>query len=247
MGFPRIYTTEPLSENTGLSLQGPPGHHLARVLRRRAGDGVILFNGQGGEYEACIRSVDRNRVELDVGRYHPGDRESALHTELGLVVSKGDRMDWAIQKATELGVSKLTPLFSTYCDVKLSGDRVKKKLAHWQQVAISACEQCRRNRLPAIATPQALDQWLQQPAAFDLSLVFAPAGQPINSWQERSPTSLRLLVGPEGGFSENELSQAREAGFEPAQLGPRILRTETAPVAALAIAQWLWGDFQAED
>ncbi len=156
-------------------------------------------------------------------------------------MSKGDRMDWAVQKATELGVSALTPLNSKFCDVKLSAERLEKKRQHWQQIAISACEQSGRNKVPPIHPVLAFDRWLEATAA-DLRLIFDASGGDRGDWETRAPKSVLLLVGPEGGFSTKELSQATGAGFKISALGPRIMRTETVPAAAITLAQYLWGD-----
>lgn len=148
-------------------------------------------------------------------------------------------MDWAIQKATELGVAELTPIVSERCEVRLKDERADKRLAHWRQIAISACEQCGRSVVPIIHAPVALQDWLTLDA--DLKLVLHPLADPIASHQR--PDSLAFLIGPEGGLSDSEIDQARNAEFLPARLGPRVLRTETAPVVALSVAQQLWGDF----
>ena len=167
-------------------------------------------------------------------------RESGLTIELGQVMSRGERMDYAVQKATELGVTRIVPLFSERCEVKLSSERQDKRQQHWQQVAISACEQSGRSRVPEIAQPQPLSQWLTQ-CHSALKLVLHPdAAMPLA--QRQAPASVALLIGPEGGLGDQEIAQARAAGFDSLQLGPRVLRTETAPVAALAVLQYLWGD-----
>jgi 16S rRNA (uracil1498-N3)-methyltransferase len=157
-------------------------------------------------------------------------------------MSKGDRMDWAVQKATELGVSVLTPLDSKFCDVKLGSQRLEKKRQHWQQVAISACEQCGRNTVPDIHPVTELGHWLQTPAD-SLRLMFDRSGLKLQHWATAKAQSLILLVGPEGGFSDCEIEQAKTAGFNVAALGPRVMRTETVPVVALALVQYIWGDF----
>jgi 16S rRNA (uracil1498-N3)-methyltransferase len=242
MRKPRIHTTAALRENSRVQLQGAAGHYLSRVLRRDIGDRVYLFNGSGGEYEAQILSIVHGNAELEVLQLQAGECESPLVVHLGLAISRGERMDWAVQKATELGVNALTPLLSEHGEVKLSAGRSEKKCRHWQQIAISACEQCGRNSIPFIHPSQSLGHWLQGEPA-DLALVLAAGGNPLQHWSTARPTSLKLLIGPEGGLSDTELAAATAAGFEVAALGPRILRTETAPVAALSLAQYLWGDF----
>lgn len=155
-------------------------------------------------------------------------------------MSRGERMDWAIQKATELGVAQITPLFTERCEVRLNDERAQKRLEHWQQIAISACEQCGRSKVPVIHAPQLLKDW-QASVQADLKLVLHPVAQSLT--QHATPHTLAFLIGPEGGLTEGEVAQAAEYGFQPARLGPRVLRTETAPVVALSVAQQLWGDF----
>jgi 16S rRNA (uracil1498-N3)-methyltransferase len=163
-----------------------------------------------------------------------------LQIHLGQGLSRGERMDWAIQKATELGVTEITPIFSDRCEVRLKDERADKRLLHWRQVAISACEQCGRSRVPVIHPPVLLAVWLKQTEA-ELKLVLHPVAEPLVS--HAKPATLAFLIGPEGGLSDAEVEQAKDNGFHAARLGPRVLRTETAPVVALAVAQQLWGDF----
>jgi 16S rRNA (uracil1498-N3)-methyltransferase len=242
MRTPRLYTRDPLTPGSRVQLQGQAGHYLSRVLRREPGDPVTLFNGDGNEYTAAIEGSQRGTVTLRILRCTHSSKESPLQLHLGLVMSKGDRMDWAVQKATELGVSVLTPLDSKFCDVKLGGQRLEKKRQHWQQVAISACEQCGRNTVPDIHPVTELGHWLQTPAD-SLRLMFDRSGLKLQHWATAKTQSLMLLVGPEGGFSDCEIEQAKTAGFNVAALGPRVMRTETVPVVALALVQYIWGDF----
>ena len=169
-----------------------------------------------------------------------GQVESPLAIHLGQGLSRGERMDWAIQKATELGVTEITPIMSERCEVRLKDERADKRLAHWRQVAISACEQCGRSRVPVIHPPVLLSDWIKTTEA-DLKLVLHPVSEPLAS--HAKPSRLAFLIGPEGGLTDNEIDLAQAAGYQPARLGPRVLRTETAPVVALAVAQQLWGDF----
>jgi 16S rRNA (uracil1498-N3)-methyltransferase len=241
MRTPRIFADCALQQGEIIQLQGQAGHYLGRVLRRGPGDFVRLFNGRGGEYQARVATIHRGSAELEVLEFSPGQAESPLRIHLGLVISKGDRMDWAVQKATELGLAELTPLTAENCDVKLAPERMEKKCQHWQQIAISACEQSGRCSVPIIHPALTLTQWLQEPGA-DLQLVFDASGKSLRYWSAQAPGSLQLLVGPEGGLTSAELAEASVAGFVCASLGPRILRTETVPVAALALTQFLWGD-----
>lgn len=237
----RLYVPVALAGGIMMPLPEEAAHHL-RVLRAAPGDALTLFNGEGGEYAATVIAVGKKVVEVAVGDFCADDRASPLHTHLGQVMSRGERMDYAIQKATELGVSVITPLISERCELKLRGEeRADKKLEHWRRVAISACEQCGRNRLPDLRAPRMLEDWLADTAA-DLKLVLAPALAGALPADAR-PASAALLIGPEGGLSAREIAAAQAAGFAPWQLGPRVLRTETAPVAALALLQARYGDF----
>ena len=240
MRIPRIYTGQTLRANTETELEPGPSRHLARVLRMRVGDSLILFDGRGGQYPATIHALDRNSVVASLGDFDATERESGLRLQLGIALSRGERMDWVIQKATELGVSSIALLVSERTEVRLKDEREQKKLRHWQQVAISACEQCGRNLLPQILPPQSLAQWVNAAQA-DVRLVLHPLADNTNPGSGR-PASVALLVGPEGGLSPAEVDAAVQSGFSSLQLGPRIMRTETAPLAAIAILQARWGD-----
>ena len=214
-------------------------HYIGRVLRHAVGDAVQLFDGSGQEYLGELIEVGKKSVRVELRESIAGLSESPLRIHLGQGLSRGERMDWAIQKATELGASEITPIVSARCEVRLKDERADKRMAHWRQVAISACEQCGRSVLPLIHAPLELDTWLQQIEA-DLKLVLHPVAEP---WVSHAPPrSLAFLIGPEGGLSDAEVNQAKGSGFHAARLGPRILRTETAPVVALSVAQQLWGD-----
>jgi 16S rRNA (uracil1498-N3)-methyltransferase len=238
----RFFIDQTLRENTEILLSDDVAHHLIRVLRKEVGTLFTLFNGEGGAYKAELIGAGKKSAQARLLSFQPDNHESSLHTHLGQVMSKGERMDYAIQKAVELGVTEITPLTSERCELRLRGEeRADKKREHWLRVAISACEQCGRNRLPLIHEPQTLNEWLAATRA-DLRLVLAPA-QMGKLPQEPTPASVALLIGPEGGLSEQEIGQAKSQGFLPWQIGPRILRTETAPVAALALLQAAFGDF----
>lgn len=204
------------------------------------GDALQLFDGSGNEFRGTLLEVGKKRVVVRLDESFAGQVESPLQIHLGQGLSRGERMDWAIQKATELGVNEITPIFSERCEVRLKDERADKRLAHWRQVAVSACEQCGRSRVPVIHPPVLLADWIKQTQA-DLKLVLHPVAEPLVS--HAKPATLAFLIGPEGGLSDTEVDQAQDAGFLPARLGPRVLRTETAPVVALAVAQQLWGDF----
>lgn len=239
----RFFMAAPLAAGTEVALTDEVAHHLLRVLRAQSGERLVLFNGEGGCYDAELAGVGKKSATARILGFSADDRESPLCTHLGQVMSRGERMDYAIQKATEMGVSVITPLFSERCELKLRGEeRADKKLEHWRQIAISACEQCGRNRLPQINPPLPLDQWLTETEEV-ARYVLAPSVSGGPAPTSDGPKSVALLIGPEGGLSEAEISRAVNAGFAPWQLGPRVLRTETAPVAALSVLQWLYGDY----
>lgn len=241
MRIPRVYTPLSIQAHSHMELDSEASHHLLKVLRMQEGRELILFNGDGQEYPATIYSTHKKNAALEVGGSIDNNRESPLITELAVGLSKGDRMDWVVQKATELGVTQITPLFTERTEVKLKGDRLDKRLQHWRQVAISACEQCQRNQLPTITRPFGLHDYLNN-CDNSLKLVLHHRSeQTLKDYPQ--PTSVSLLIGPEGGLSKQEIQQAITQGFEPLTLGPRVLRTETAPLAVLSVLQSLWGDF----
>ncbi len=239
MRLSRFFIDAPLSLGQH-ELPEAQAHYIGRVLRHAAGDAVQLFDGSGQEYLGKLIEVGKKAVRVELREQLAGQAESPLRIHLGQGLSRGERMDWAIQKATELGVGEITPIVSERCEVRLKDERADKRLAHWRQVAISACEQCGRSVLPVIHAPITLAEW-QAHVQAELKLVLHPVAAPLES--HARPHSLAFLIGPEGGLSEAEVAQAKAAGFHAARLGPRVLRTETAPVVALAVAQQLWGDF----
>ena len=239
MRLSRFFIDAPLSLGQH-ELPEAQAHYIGRVLRHAAGDAVQLFDGSGQEYLGALIEVGKKAVRVELREQLAGQAESPLRIHLGQGLSRGERMDWAIQKATELGVSEITPIVSERCEVRLKDERADKRLAHWRQVAISACEQCGRSVLPVIHAPVSLAEW-QAHVQAELKLVLHPVAAPLES--HARPHNLAFLIGPEGGLSEAEVEQAKAAGFHAARLGPRVLRTETAPVVALAVAQQLWGDF----
>jgi 16S rRNA (uracil1498-N3)-methyltransferase len=236
----RIYLQDALAVDARLALPEAAARHVGQVLRMRPGELITLFNGAGGEYDAVIESVERRAVQVRVENFREAERESALALTLAQCVSKGERMDYTIQKAVELGVATIVLLLSARSVVKLDGERWEKKLEHWRGVAISACEQSGRTALPQITPLQKLDAWLAA-AGTGPRLVLAPGGR--RGLKELPPApAATLLVGPEGGLSDEEIALALHRGFTAIGLGPRVLRTETAGVAALAALQALWGD-----
>ena len=239
MSLPRFFVAAPLALGVH-DLPEAQAHYLSRVLRLTVGAAVQLFDGSGQEYIGELTSVSKKAVQVELRECLDGLPESALQIHLGQGLSRGERMDWAIQKATELGVAEITPLFTERCEVRLNDERMQKRLEHWQQIAISACEQCGRSKVPVIYAPQSVKDW-QATVQADLKLVLHPVAQPLT--EHTTPSTLAFLIGPEGGLSDAEVAQAAEYGFQPARLGPRVLRTETAPIVALSVAQQLWGDF----
>ncbi|MDF3920179.1 16S rRNA (uracil(1498)-N(3))-methyltransferase [Salinicola sp. LHM] len=240
MAKPRIHVAVSLVAGGDVVLPEGPARHVALVLRLREGAPLTLFDGVGHEAQATLVEVGRKRVVARIEQVSAGSGESPLRVHLGQAISKGDRMDYAIQKSVELGVAAITPLYVEHGDVRLKGEREAKKLAHWQGVAVSACEQCGRASVPTIHPPQTLAQWLVGRGE-SLRLVLHPATD--DSWRQTdSADSAALLIGPEGGLSEAEVEAARRGGFQPLTLGPRILRTETAPVVALTLLQHHFGD-----
>lgn len=247
MRIPRAYIDHPLQTGAEFQLDRDTAHYLATVLRLQAGRPVILFNGLGGEFSADIVAADRKTVRVRVGEQRADTGVSPLDIELAIAISRGERFEWVVQKATELGVAGIQPLWSERVEVRLDGPRLLKKLDHWRRIAISASEQSGRTRLPELSAPLALHDYLDQVSSrVRLLLHPAEAGsldQATGAMDPASgPLSISLLVGPEGGWDEVEVETIRNAGFQPWQLGPRILRTETAPVAALAVLQHRFGD-----
>jgi len=241
MRTPRVFVDLELETNAPVNLPKEQSHYLIRVLRKHLDTPVILFNGQGGEFHGVIKNIDRNTATVQLHKYSSVTRESPLKVSLGIGLSKGERMDWVIQKTTELGVQHITPLFTKYCDVKLNEKRLQNRLLHWNRITVSACEQSGRTRLPVIDSPLPVDDWLYETES-DTKLVLHPGGGNTDLMDLKKPTSLSLLVGPEGGLSKQEIQEAIANGFLEIGLGPRILRTETAPVAILGLVGYLWGD-----
>ena len=241
MRLPRVFTTEQLDVGGLIELDKGSARHLTSVLRMKAGQAFILFNGQGGEFSAELVQAKKDRATAKITGFTGADRESPLQLHLGIGISRGERMDWIIQKATELGISQISPIFSARCEVKLSGERLDKRIKHWQQIAISACEQSQRNSVPTINRAVNLEQWV---SSCDSSLKLVLHHRTEKRLQEMVNTdnSIGILVGPEGGLSEIEIEQAMAQNFQSLAMGPRVLRTETAPLAAISIIQSIWGD-----
>jgi len=244
MSTPRLFVPQSLVAGASLPLPEAAAHHASRVLRLRRDDTVTLFNGEGGEHTARIIAMDRRTVTVEVGQHDPVERETPVAVMLVQAISSGERMDLTIQKAVELGVTAIAPVESERSVVRLQGERATKRVAHWRQVVVSACEQCGRNRIPAVQEIQSLTAWLSSGHGASLCWMLAPDAEAAALRDlPRPDRPIELLVGPEGGLTDAEMEAARKAGFMPVRLGPRILRTETAAPALLAAAQGLWGDF----
>lgn len=236
----RIHTPGPLVAPGPASLTGTGAVHVRRVLRLRAGDAVTLFNGDGWDYPATLVALEQDRVAFEVTARVAARPESPLALTLVQGVARGERMDLVVQKATELGVARIVPVLCERSVVRVTASQAARKQAHWQAIAVAACEQCGRARLPAVVPPLPFGEWLDQPSSAALRVMLSPDA-PLSLARSRA-ASAELLVGPEGGLAPGEVDSARRAGFEARALGPRILRTETAAIVALAVLQAAAGD-----
>jgi len=243
MRLTRVHVAVPLAGESHLTLRGSAANHIARVLRLNAGDALTLFDGRGGEYAARIAELHKDTVRVQLGEHRRIERESPLAVTLGQGISRGERMDWVVQKATELGVRRIVPLMTERSVVRLHADEAAaRRLHHWCAIAAAACEQCGRNTLPEISTPRQLDDFLGASAERAARVVLSPGASARIRDLPADAGALLLLVGPEGGLTDAEQALAVRAGFVALSLGPRILRTETAAIAALAALQQYAGD-----
>ncbi len=241
MRIPRIYTDQTLICEQNIILENTAANHIHRVLRLKTGSELTLFNGLGGEYKAMIKSIDKRQVTVKVTHHNTKEIESPLNITLVQGISRGERMDYTIQKAVELGVTRIVPLKTRRCIVKLDEIRAKKKIKHWQKIIVSACEQCGRNQIPTIENITSFEKWLaEQHQAFNL--ILDPTATLKITELKKPSIAINLFVGPEGGFDDKELILAQTHQYTCIRLGPRILRTETAPITALSALQTLWGD-----
>ena len=243
MSRTRLLIKNNLCTGAELQINALQTRYICRALRLRVGDGLVVFNGEDGEWTATIASMNKNSAVLRVGEKREGATESRLRVHLVQGISRGERMDFVVQKATELGVKRITPVLTEYGVIKFDGERAEKRRKHWQGVAESACEQSGRIRPPLVDAPLPLKTWFGQKTSADSTeLILRPGtGLELSSI---SPPKIKIcvLIGPEGGFSDREYDDAAAAAFTAVSLGPRVLRTETAAVAALAIVQGYWGD-----
>lgn len=238
----RFFSPEPLPQGDCFELPEALAHHAVRVLRLSAGERIVLFDGLGGEAEAVLEGQGKRWSARLVER-HSVERESPLELVLVQALASADKMDWVVQKAVELGVSGVMPVRASRSVLKLSGERAEKRVAHWREVAVSACEQSGRNRVPQVADITDLRDYLAQHRNGPQRLILDPVGGGRLAELGRPSGACHILIGPEGGWSDDELAACRAAGCEGVTLGPRVLRTETAGLAALAAMQALWGDF----
>jgi 16S rRNA (uracil1498-N3)-methyltransferase len=245
---PAFHCPLPLAVGERVDLPARVAQHAVRVLRLRCGDALTLFNGAGGEYRARIIDGVRARVSVEVYEWLATERESPLSVSLVQALQAGEKMDLTVQKAVELGVGRIVPVLSRRSVLRLEGERAQRRLEHWRGIVAAACEQCGRNRLPEVAAPESLEKWLmRKPVNASLRLTAGAHGGMFSD--ELPPTGRRrveLLVGAEGGLAPEEVRLAALTGFFSVRLGPRILRTETAGLAALAAIQFLWGDLKEE-
>ena len=238
----RIYQAGHYAPGQTLLLSDSAGHHVSTVLRLKPGRHIQLFNGQGQSCSANILHCKKREVQVEIQDLIEEDRESPHHIHLGQSISKGERMEWAIQKAVELGVQEITPVLSEFCAVKLDANRLQKKREQWQAIAISACEQSGRTRIPSIHPATSFSDWLQQFSTISLKIILDPEGNQRLTNFEYEGNDTALVIGPEGGFSKEELQLAEQCGFLRLRLGPRVLRTETASLVALSLLQGKLGD-----
>jgi len=243
MRIPHIYTCQSLTSGQTVTLEEGASRHISQVLRLQPNNELSLFNGDGQQYNARLRCSSKHKAEAEIISVTENSTEPPIHFTLALGISKGERVDYALQKAVELGICCFTPLFTERTVVKLKGERLERRQDHWKKIAIAACEQSGRNTIPTIEAAQQLDDWIVQAQQGTRLILHPNATQSLNMLPTPNDSVL-LLIGPEGGLSGKEIAAAEANGFTPVKLGPRVLRTETAPIAALSAMQMLWGDFR---
>ncbi len=241
MRIPRCYISQPLQAGTTVELPAETAHHLIHVLRLRELQALVLFNGEGGEYSARLERVGKKAVVANIEDHSDINRESPLRITLAQGISRGQKMDYTVQKAVELGITRLVPILDERTAVRLAGERLEKKLQHWRKIIIAACEQCGRNLLPDLSAPMRSRDWIDSDDT-PLKLVLDPLAEAGFEELSCDEQALSLLIGSEGGLGADEIAAAGAAGFQAVRLGPRVLRTETAAVAALSVCQQRWGD-----
>jgi 16S rRNA (uracil1498-N3)-methyltransferase len=242
MPLPRIHCDLRLGPGAQFALAPEAAQHVAKSLRLKAGDAIVVFDGRGGEYDATIQRAEKERVDVKLGVFREDEVEAPVRVGLVQGLPEADKMDWIIQKAVELGVAWVQPVVCDRSVVRLAGERAARREAHWRRVAIASCEQSGRNRIPEVRPTLGFQSWVAVPATVP-RWVLTPGATPL-AGQSAPDAALELLSGPEGGFSEREQDLAISQGGIPVGLGPRVLRAETAPLAALAAIHALWGDFR---
>jgi 16S rRNA (uracil1498-N3)-methyltransferase len=242
MRIPRIYVDLPLQENSIFDLPATSFQHVCKVLRLKNDYSLILFNGDGGQYTAKLINVEKRSAQVAIGAFQALENESPIKVTIGQTLSRGERMDYAIQKAVEAGVYAIQPLFSERCEVKLNTERLDKKRQHWQQIAISAAEQSGRGHVPQVKEPINLLDWVDECKDMLKITMHHHSAKPLKAMSEPLDKNISVLIGPEGGLTEEEVESSIKQGFQPVALGPRVLRTETAPIVILTCINLLWGD-----
>lgn len=241
MRVTRIYVEQDLESGAIFRLPEAAAHHIATVLRMKTGQELVLFNGRGGSYHAVISRMEKRNVEIAIGAHQSGERESPLSITLAQAVMRGPHMDYALQKAVELGVQRIVPLLCLHGNIKLDQDQRQHRHAHWRKIIISACEQCGRNRIPQLSVPLRLSEWTGADES-KLKLILHPYHGVRLAELQAGGDTLTLLAGPEGGFSDDEIAGAERHGYRAVTLGPRVLRAESAALVAISACQALWGD-----
>lgn len=238
----RVFTDQPLASGAEVTLEEAPSHHLHHVLRLQAGDNINLFNNSGAEFAATLGEMGRLGVTASLRQLVLEEPEPKLAIHLLIGISRGERMDFALQKATELGVTRITPVFTKRCVVKLNEKKQASRMEHWQKIIVNACEQSCRCRLPSLDTPLEIGSAVTLHHAGSALLLDHRIDRPLSAIK-KPKDMVTILVGPEGGLSSDERKLAKAQGYTGIKLGPRVMRTETAPLAAIAAIQTLWGDF----
>jgi 16S rRNA (uracil1498-N3)-methyltransferase len=244
MRLNRVYCDRTLAAGQQVELPESAAYHVARVLRLRAGAPLTAFDGSGHDYRCEIVAIEGDNVRVVVGERTPGLRDSPLGITLVQAVSRSERMDWTLQKATELGVRTIVPVISSRSVVRLDERQAERKLRHWKAIVAGACEQSGRSTVPEVRNPVDLARFLAEAPREGQRFVLSPAGPASLAGLASTAARVELLIGPEGGLDDHEIESAARAGFSPVRLGPRVLRTETAGIVALAVLQALWGDLQ---
>jgi 16S rRNA (uracil1498-N3)-methyltransferase len=242
MRLTRVYVDVPVAAGKPLVIEGSAANHITRVLRLRSGDELTVFDGTGGEFGARIEEFRKEAVVVSVAAHRELDRESPLPLTLAQGISRGERMDWIIQKATELGASRIVPVFTKRSVVRLDEKQAERKLQHWRAITVAACEQCGRNRVPELALPTDFFDVIAPDTSGSTRLLLSPSGDLRIDDLKDVGKGITVLIGPEGGLEDVEQESAIRAGFKAVRLGPRVLRTETAAIAALTIIQRYFGD-----